>query len=153
MLIPFILQSGGTLSFGNAERGFTGLGISCADMLMEAKNNSTNKNLFMMLKLICNIEIQGKDNQKIRFDYVHQIEVKTSRKNLTDTAVIKVPRKIRRDDSPMGEALLLTEITSFVVPFVRKGDVELRDAERAERNEKRFIAIRWRRKHSPIGRK
>lgn len=63
-----------------------------------------------MLILQCEIKIGSKSTNKIvSFDYVNSIEVKTSCKNLTDTAVVKIPRKmkwkgesilnyIRRDD-------------------------------------------------------
>jgi hypothetical protein len=56
-----------------------------------------------MLKLICYIEITGKDNKKISFDYVNGIEVKTSCKNLTDTAVVKVSRKMRWRGKPLTD--------------------------------------------------
>ncbi|MDD4848939.1 MAG: hypothetical protein PHR53_09305 [Bacteroidales bacterium] len=63
-----------------------------------------------MLILQCDIKIKGKNtNKTVSFNYVNSIEVKTSCKNLTDTAVVKIPRKmswqgksildyIRRDD-------------------------------------------------------
>lgn len=48
-----------------------------------------------MLTLQCEIKIKIKNTNKIvSFDYVNSIEVKTSCKNLTDTAVVKIPRKI-----------------------------------------------------------
>ncbi|HPY81601.1 MAG TPA: hypothetical protein PK548_07175 [Bacteroidales bacterium] len=64
-----------------------------------------------MLTLQCEIKIKSKSTNKIvLFDYVNSIEVKTSCKNLTDTAVVKIPRKmswkgkeiynyLRRDDA------------------------------------------------------
>lgn len=64
-----------------------------------------------MLILQCEIKIKNKNTNKIiLLDYVNSIEVKTSCKNLTDTAVVKIPRKmswqgkeiynyLRRDDA------------------------------------------------------
>ena len=49
-----------------------------------------------MLNLKCKIEIRSKStNKTVTFDYVNSIEVKTSCKNLTDTATVKVPRKMQ----------------------------------------------------------
>lgn len=48
-----------------------------------------------MLNLKCNIEITRKDNKKIIFNTVNSIEVRTSMLNLTDTATLKVPKKLR----------------------------------------------------------
>ena len=49
-----------------------------------------------MLNLQCKIEIRSKSTQKtVTFDYANSIEVKTSRENLTDTATVKVPRKMQ----------------------------------------------------------
>ncbi|MDR3326906.1 MAG: hypothetical protein LBT04_02040 [Prevotellaceae bacterium] len=56
-----------------------------------------------MLNLICKIEIIGKDNKKISFDYCNQIEIKTSCKNLTDTATVKVPRKFFWKEKPLTD--------------------------------------------------
>jgi len=56
-----------------------------------------------MLNLICKIEITGKGNKKISFDYCNQIEIKTSCKNLTDTAVVKVPRKMAWKAKPLSD--------------------------------------------------
>ncbi|MDR1544846.1 MAG: hypothetical protein LBS50_10685 [Prevotellaceae bacterium] len=57
-----------------------------------------------MLKLICKIEIIGKETQKVvTFEYVNSIEVKTSIKNLTDTATVKVPRKISWKGKPITD--------------------------------------------------
>ena len=49
-----------------------------------------------MLTLQCKIKIRNKStNKTITFDYANSIEVKTSCKNLTDTATVKVPRKMQ----------------------------------------------------------
>ncbi|MDR2292777.1 MAG: hypothetical protein LBE11_04800 [Prevotellaceae bacterium] len=48
-----------------------------------------------MLNLICYIEIIGKDNKRISFDYVSSVEITTSIKDFTDTAKIVVPRKMQ----------------------------------------------------------
>jgi hypothetical protein len=47
-----------------------------------------------MLVLECYIEIEGKDNKKIQFTYVNNIEVSTSIGNLTDTAKVTLPRRV-----------------------------------------------------------
>lgn len=52
-----------------------------------------------MLSLKCDIEIKCKDSKKtITFDYCNDILIKTSCKNLTDTAVVKCPRKMQWQD-------------------------------------------------------
>jgi hypothetical protein len=56
-----------------------------------------------MLILNCKIEISGKDNKKISFGYVNQIEVKTSCKNLTDTATVKVPKRMSWRGKPLTD--------------------------------------------------
>lgn len=57
-----------------------------------------------MLNLICHIEIQDKDTQKsVSFDYVNKIEVKTSTRNLTDTATIIIPRKVAWKEKPITD--------------------------------------------------
>ncbi len=49
-----------------------------------------------MLNLQCKVEIRSKSTNKlVTFDYANSIEVKTSCKNLTDTATVKVPRKMQ----------------------------------------------------------
>lgn len=49
-----------------------------------------------MLNLLCKVEIRSKSTNKIvTFDYANSIEVKTSCENLTDTATVKVPRKMQ----------------------------------------------------------
>ncbi len=55
-----------------------------------------------MLNLICKIEIYCK-NGIISFDYANSIEVKTSMKNLTDTATVKVPRKMNWKGKPLAD--------------------------------------------------
>ncbi|MDR1199060.1 MAG: hypothetical protein LBK94_08650 [Prevotellaceae bacterium] len=54
-----------------------------------------------MLVLKCKILITGKDNKKITFDYVSSVEVITSVENLTDTAKITVPRKLKWKEKPL----------------------------------------------------
>ena len=57
-----------------------------------------------MLTLKCDIEIRSKSTKKIvRFSYANSIEVKTSRLNLTDTATVKVPRKMNWRGKPLTE--------------------------------------------------
>jgi len=55
-----------------------------------------------MLVLDCLIEIQGKSN-KIRFTSVNSIKVNTSIRNLTDTATIVVPRRMRMKGKKLNE--------------------------------------------------
>ena len=55
-----------------------------------------------MLVLDCLIEIQGK-SKKISFTYVHAVEVSTSIRNLTDTATIKLPRKVTMKGKKLNE--------------------------------------------------
>jgi hypothetical protein len=55
-----------------------------------------------MLKLICNIEIKGKDTT-ISFDCVNSIEVNTSLQDLVDTAKVKIPLKMHRGGKPLSE--------------------------------------------------
>lgn len=63
-----------------------------------------------MLTLQCEIKIHNIDSGKtVSFNYANSIEVKTSCKNLTDTATVKVPRKM----SWMGKPL---------TDFVRRND-------------------------------
>lgn len=57
-----------------------------------------------MLTLKCDIEIRSKSTKKVvRFSYANSIEVKTSRLNLTDTATVKVPRKMSWHGKPLTE--------------------------------------------------
>jgi hypothetical protein len=74
-----------------------------------------------MLKLVCKIEIKNKDNKKISFDYVNQIEVKTSCKNLTDTAVVKVPRKIRWRFRPLTDFISRGDTISIAAGYAEYG--------------------------------
>jgi hypothetical protein len=52
---------------------------------------------------MCTIKILGKGNKKISFDYANQLEVKTSRKNLTDTATVKVAKKMYWKGKPLTD--------------------------------------------------
>lgn len=55
-----------------------------------------------MLNLICKIEIRNKVTKKtVTFDYVSNVEVKTSCKTLTDTATVKFPRKAEWSEKPL----------------------------------------------------
>lgn len=56
-----------------------------------------------MLNLKCKIKVVGKDNKNIEFDYVNSMEIKTSRSNLTDTATIKLPKKMRHKGKALTE--------------------------------------------------
>jgi hypothetical protein len=48
----------------------------------------------------------GKDNKKISFDYANQVEIKTSRKNLTDTATVKTPKKMCWKGKPLTDYIV-----------------------------------------------
>ncbi len=57
-----------------------------------------------MLNLKCIVKITNKDTNKIvSFDYVNNIEIKTSRSNLTDTATIKIPARIHWKNQSLEE--------------------------------------------------
>ncbi|MDR2652133.1 MAG: hypothetical protein LBC68_07445 [Prevotellaceae bacterium] len=56
-----------------------------------------------MLVLKCKILIEGKDNKKITFEYVSSAEIVTSVENLTDTAKIVVPRKLKWKEKPLTD--------------------------------------------------
>ena len=57
-----------------------------------------------MLTLKCQIEIRSKSTKKtVRFDYANSIEVKTSSNSLTDTAVLKLPRKMSWRGKPLTD--------------------------------------------------
>ena len=57
-----------------------------------------------MLTLKCQIEIRSKSTKKtVRFDYANSIEVKTSCNSLTDTAVLKLPRKMSWRGKPLTD--------------------------------------------------
>ncbi|HPX59819.1 MAG TPA: hypothetical protein PLL02_05245 [Bacteroidales bacterium] len=67
-----------------------------------------------MLKLACSIHITCKNNAKITLDYCNSITVKTSTKNLTDTASVSIPRNISRQGK-------------FLTDYINRGDkIELR---------------------------
>jgi hypothetical protein len=75
-----------------------------------------------MLKLICKIEITGKDTKKnVSFDYVNSVEVKTSIKNLTDTATIKVPRKISWQGKPLTDFVNVGDTITVAVGYEEFG--------------------------------
>lgn len=57
----------------------------------------------MMFVLECSIEILHGGKTQVRFDYCNEIEVQTSCSNLTDTAVVKVPRKMRWKGRPITD--------------------------------------------------
>lgn len=78
-----------------------------------------------MLNLICKIEIICKDTQKILFDYCNQIEIKTSCKNLTDTAVVKVPRKMSWKGKPLTDFISRGDKISIAIGYEEYGIVTL----------------------------
>jgi hypothetical protein len=77
-----------------------------------------------MLNLVCDIKIQSKD-KKISFDYVHHIEIKTSRKNLTDTAVVKVPKKMDWKGRPLTDFITRGDSISVSAGYAEDGMREL----------------------------
>lgn len=54
-----------------------------------------------MLVLSCNIKITGA--KVIKFDYVSEVSIVTSLKNLTDTATVVFPRKLKFSDKPITD--------------------------------------------------
>ena len=74
-----------------------------------------------MLNLICKIEIICKDNKKISFDYCNQIEIKTSCKNLTDTAIVKVPRKMSWREKPLTDFIARGDKISISIGYEEHG--------------------------------
>ena len=57
-----------------------------------------------MLTLKCQIEIRSKSTKKnVRFDYANSVEVRTSYNSLTDTAVLKLPRKMGWRGKPLTD--------------------------------------------------
>ncbi|MDR3094922.1 MAG: hypothetical protein LBU62_09835 [Bacteroidales bacterium] len=54
-----------------------------------------------MLKLVCKITIENSAGKTVSFDYVNSIEVKTSCRNLTDTAEVRIPRKMEWEQKPI----------------------------------------------------
>lgn len=48
-----------------------------------------------MFELTCNIQTFSQSGQTIRYNYVENVEIKTSLHNFTDTCTLKVPRKVK----------------------------------------------------------
>lgn len=74
-----------------------------------------------MLNLKCDIEITSKNGAKIRFDYVNDIVVATSCKNLTDTAVIRVPRKMAWKGRAITEFINRDDVVSIKIGYEEYG--------------------------------
>ncbi|MDR3046601.1 MAG: hypothetical protein LBU51_03180 [Bacteroidales bacterium] len=76
-----------------------------------------------MLTLKCSIKITGKDSKKktISLDYCNNIEVKTSIKNLTDTATVKIPRKIKWREKPVFDFLNRDDQISIAIGYEEYG--------------------------------
>lgn len=58
-----------------------------------------------MLVLQCVIEIENKDNQKIKITGVNEIEVLSSVRSLTDTAKITLPKKVKFEGTAIDELI------------------------------------------------
>ena len=73
-----------------------------------------------MLTLKCQIEIRSKSTKKtVRFDYANSIEVKTSCNSLTDTAVLKLPRKMSWRGKPLTDYVRRNDgITIVLCPII-----------------------------------
>ena len=74
-----------------------------------------------MLNLKCKIEITSKDTKTVSFDYVNSIEVKTSTKNLTDTAIVKVPRKMRWNGKPLTDFIKRDDRITIQIGYEEQG--------------------------------
>ena len=71
-----------------------------------------------MLNLVCKIEIVSKKSAKvIRFDYVYDLVVTTSCKNLTDTAVVKVPRKMQWKGKPLTDYINRDDVITIEIGY------------------------------------
>lgn len=78
-----------------------------------------------MLSLNCKIKIIGKDSKKIiTFDYCNEILIKTSCKNLTDTAVLKVPRKMQWKGKPLTDFIATNDEIEIQMGYSEMGNIE-----------------------------
>jgi hypothetical protein len=74
-----------------------------------------------MLNLKCNIGIRGKDSKNITFDYLNGCEIKTSCKNLTDTAVLRIPRKIQWKGLPLTNFINIDDEITIALGYAETG--------------------------------
>lgn len=73
-----------------------------------------------MLTLHCDIRIKGKDTKNlIILDYVNEVDVKSLCKNLTDTAVVKLPRKMSWNGKPIYDFLRRDDAITILTPNER----------------------------------
>lgn len=78
-----------------------------------------------MLSLNCKIKIIGKDSKKIiTFDYCNEILIKTSCKNLTDTAVLKVARKMKWNGNPLTDYININDYIEIKLGYAEMGNTE-----------------------------
>ena len=78
-----------------------------------------------MLTLKCDIAIKRKSNGNIvRFSYANSINVKTSRDNLTDTAEIKVPRKMFWRGKPLYDFIAPGDSVCIKLGYAEMGNIE-----------------------------
>ena len=79
-----------------------------------------------MLSLKCDIEIKCKDSKKtITFDYCNDILIKTSCKNLTDTAVLKVPRKMQWQGKALTDFVNVDDAIIIKLGYAEMGNMEM----------------------------
>lgn len=79
-----------------------------------------------MLSLKCDIEIKCKDSKKtITFDYCNDILIKTSCKNLTDTAVLKVPRKMQWQGKALTDFVNVDDAIIIKLGYAETGNMEM----------------------------
>lgn len=72
-----------------------------------------------MLVLKCLIEIQRKNTKrKVTFDYVESVVVTTSTLNLTDTAKVSVPKKVRWKGEPLSDYIGIGDAISIKLGYV-----------------------------------
>ncbi len=75
-----------------------------------------------MLTLQCEIRIHNIDSEKtVRFNYANSIVVKTSCKNLTDTATVKVPKKMSWNGKPLTDYVKRNDEISIRVGYKEYG--------------------------------
>ncbi len=78
-----------------------------------------------MLSLKCAIEIKCKNSKKtVKFDYCNDILIKTSCKNLTDTAVVKVPRKMQWQGKDLTNFVNIDDEISIQMGYAEMGNIE-----------------------------
>ena len=74
-----------------------------------------------MLKLISAIKIVSKESKTLTFDYANEIEIKTSCRNLTDTATVKVAKKMTWKGKPLTDFIKRDDAITISVGYEQYG--------------------------------